>query len=94
MDELGFTYNVLNKAWEGSYKELVKFHRMYKHFNIPSNQEQYSKLYGWVKLQRKRHRVGKLEEDRVRRLNALNFQWDVYEDRDELWERQYNELIK
>jgi hypothetical protein len=59
-----------------SYEELVKFRNTHDHVNVPQTLN--NKLSRWVSQQRTYRREDKqLAEDRIERLDALGFQWNV-----------------
>jgi len=118
LDEIGFEWEAPGRAgrsredwheelWKAKLQELVAFKERFGHCHVPVLWEENRKLGGWVAGQRKRYREGRLEADRVTRLEALGFQWELptrfFEPpfpterapnqvlRD-LWERRYAEM--
>ena len=118
LDEIGFEWEAPGRAgrsreewheelWKAKLQELVAFKERWGHCHVPVLWEENQKLGSWVAWQRQRYREGRLEADRVTRLEALGFQWELptrfFEPpfpterapnqvlRD-LWERRYAEM--
>ena len=88
LNRLGFVWNVFAEDWEANFKSLQKFVRENGHSMVPKRAGcSFSK---WVGLQRKERNKGKLDAERIRRLDALGFVWDVYAHR---WEAGFAELV-
>jgi len=82
LDKVQFPWRLDNaERWTRNYNELVKFHAVHHHCNVPRKGE-LSSLGQWVNQQRRlkrQHADGtrnSLTMDRVALLDALNFQWD------------------
>jgi len=52
----------------------------------------YYKLTKWVKLQRESFRKSEMSEERISKLNSLDFQW--YPQGDSSWDAKYEQLVK
>jgi hypothetical protein len=78
-----------DRRWEENFRALAAFRERTGHCAVPSSWVQEPGLYDWVLRQRQEHRKGRLAPDRVRRLEALGFEWDPREGR---WNRWYEEL--
>jgi hypothetical protein len=85
-------------AWERGFAALRRYRDRTGHCNVPARSAADPALARWVTLQRYRHRRGKLDADRVDRLQALGFVWsgrDVRRARGERrWEACYAELVE
>jgi hypothetical protein len=88
LDQIGFEWEAPGRAgrsreewneelWKAKLRELVAFQERFGHCHVPVLWEENQKLGSWVAEQRKRYREGRLEADRVTRLEALGFQWEV-----------------
>ncbi len=77
LESLGVDWNFQAAAWDERYQELVAFQRQAGHCNVPEGYRENPKLAGWVSQQRRRMRKAKLSADRVARLDALGFVWQV-----------------
>ena len=84
IDKLGFTWDI----WFG---KLIEYKEKYGTFNASSS----SKLGNWVNAQRKNHRNGKLNEDRIKRLEEIGFGWvsSRKNERVEREERRWEEMF-
>lgn len=69
--ERKITYN-----WDESFESLIKFKEINGHLNVPKDEE-YSRLYSWVSLQRTLYNKNILNEDFIKRLNSVGFIWDI-----------------
>jgi len=83
-----------NDNWEQSYQELVGFHAIHGHTNIP--QDKLKALYQWT-LRQKHRRTGSctdygrpLTHDQIRKLDAIGFDWTI---KNMSWEQSYQELV-
>ena len=96
LDELGFSWDGQGKQgpmdaaeWESMYKTLAAYRRENGHCGVPGRE--YFHLRRWINSQRVARRQGNLSKDRVRKLDALDFDWDG---REEGWERMFAALVK
>jgi hypothetical protein len=90
LNDLGFIWNPLDAQWEEMYAELVSYKHRFNNCNVPAQWKENPKFGNWVLHQRSRHRKGKLEIDRIRRLNELGFVWSPL---DAAWEERFDELV-
>ena len=88
----GWTWDVVEDAWEDGFARLRRFVRREGHGRVPRSYldgDGY-RLGPWVSHQRVRHRQGTLREDRRRRLEALpGWTWTRLEDK---WEAGFARL--
>ena len=90
LDDVGFVWDMPSFLWEQGFAELVAYKNKYgdclvsKNFRLKSDYQ----LNNWVTNQR----VTKdsLSSDKVKRLDELEFVWDVKE---YFWERGFEELV-
>ncbi|MFH1493507.1 MAG: Helicase associated domain protein [Pseudomonadota bacterium] len=87
LELIGFEWNRNETAWETKYLELLNFKAQHGHTNVPGNGS--SALGGWVGRQRAQRKAGKLEEDKLARLDSIGFDWNPI---DTSWERYFCEL--
>ena len=90
LEELGFVWNVLEALWEEQYERLKAFKEEYGHCNPTKTNLGTSTFGRWVNRVRSQRRAGTLEANRIAQLDAIGFVWDH---RDALWEKRYNELV-
>jgi hypothetical protein len=88
LDSLGFQWNVL-VDWDVRFGELVDYHRMNRHCNVPYKYGPNPQLGEWVNKQRQRVKTKKLAADRIAKLDSLGFQWNVLVD----WDVRFGELV-
>lgn len=69
--ERKITYN-----WDESFESLLKFKEINGHLNVPKDEE-YSRLYSWVSLQRTLYNKNILNEEFVARLDSIGFIWNI-----------------
>ena len=90
LNSIGFSWNPLSEQWEEAFTELVKFHRKNGHCNVTQlNLKNNLSLGNWVSRQRKNK--AQLSPEQVRRLESLNFCWDLLSQQ---WEGSFDELSK
>jgi superfamily II DNA or RNA helicase len=89
LDSIDFDWDVLKDLWDESFDALKAFFLEFGHCELPED-KRYEKLNIWVKNQRQKFKVGKLSEDRVKKLNSVNFIWNA---RDFAWMDFYNRLL-
>jgi superfamily II DNA or RNA helicase len=76
LNTLGFIWDVGATFWEQKFAALQKFHQREGHANVPARfKEDGLNLGAWTSVQRMKK--GDLTPDQLKRLNALNFIWDV-----------------
>lgn len=84
LDDLGFIWNPLDEKWEEAYLLFGKFVEQNKHCLVPSRYlVNENKLGSWVVRQRKLMAKGRLDEEKISRLDSLGFIWNP---RAENWE--------
>jgi hypothetical protein len=96
LDQLGFVWNRAFEAqsgvaWESKYAELVEYQRMHGHCRVSTLSEDHANLGNWVSGMRRYRKQGKLNEERIRRLDKIGFVWTRTE---EAWESKYAELVE
>jgi len=92
LESLKIPLYVYDENWEQQYEQLKEFREVHGHSNVTMVQDE--QLANWVQRQRKLYRGGtaeKLAEDRVEKLNAIDFQFDVQK---AAWMEKYDELLE
>ena len=89
LDELGFDWDPRDSAWNSSYMNLIKFKEEHGDCNVPVDYSIDPFLGGWVNTQRTKK--DELSEDRIRKLNLIDFDWDRSES---AWNEMYAKLVK
>ncbi len=82
LDDLGFVWDTYVAAWEENFERMVKFHKAKGHCYVPMKQKE---LSTWAKRQRRHYKqfreakknkpTSTMTEDRIRRLNSIDFPW-------------------
>jgi hypothetical protein len=62
-------------TWDESFAALSQFKAQHGHCNVPNRWAEDPHLGRWVSKQREKQQIGRLSEDRQRRLEALGFEW-------------------
>ena len=80
LESLGFVWDVLSHEWDIQFQRLQTYKEVHGDVRVPSNYKTAdgSHLGSWVSHQRDAKSKGKLSEDRIRRLESLDFVWDVF----------------
>ncbi|MFK5923321.1 MAG: Helicase associated domain protein [Verrucomicrobiota bacterium] len=89
LDELGFEWDLLQQAWEIRFQELVSYKEQNGDCLVPHFWKENQQLGKWVAKQRAKRKTGKLDDDRIKRLNEISFAWDGIK---EYWEQLFQEL--
>ncbi len=93
LEELpGWMWDVNEEQWESAFALLRRYAKAHGNLDVPGGHvfEGY-KLADWVERQRSAYAKGKLNSDRVRRLEAVKgWQWSPKADQ---WERGFSELL-
>lgn len=89
LDSIGFAWNKFDHQWEAAYRALKDFRRREGHCKVVGTHTEGDVALGaWVKKQR--HRKSELSEDRLKRLETLDFIWEPY---DNQWETGFSALV-
>ncbi|MFA6402981.1 MAG: helicase associated domain-containing protein [Salinivirgaceae bacterium] len=91
LKKAGFNWTPRVGDWDGKFKLLLKFYEKNKHTRVPIDFKKYPELAPWVHKQRRLRVDGKLEDDKISKLNHVHFVWDVS---DHLWEIKLNQLVE
>lgn len=86
LDTIGFEWEQQDSRWLQSYRELQTFYKQQGRW--PKRGE--GSLSAWCNTQRQSRKNGRLNKDRIRRLDAIGFVWEY--DMEEEWRRNYDLL--
>lgn len=95
LDEIGFTWNAQEAAWDKHLADLKRFRVTEGHCTVPLNHPDYPKLGLWVKEQRRHYALIKqgkhshMTEARAKDLDEIGFCWDTHE---AVWGERLREL--
>ncbi len=86
LESIGFGWqgNINDEKWLSMYQELKDYYAEHADSNVPDSSKEYPKLAKWVSAMRSRRKLDKLDDERIRLLDELNFSWKL-RDRGE-WE--------
>ena len=91
LNKIGFIWDVLASNWEEMFEHLLEFKKDHGHCNTPNRWPENPKLSRWVFTQREFWKNGKLSEDRIERLEAAGFEWDILGTN---WNEMFSALLK
>jgi hypothetical protein len=80
----------LAASWEYFFGKLMAFKARFDHCNVVSHWSEDLQLANWVNYQRRLGNRGLLSADRLQRLEALGFEWDL---RTAVWEEMFTRLV-
>ncbi|MCI0427151.1 MAG: Helicase associated domain protein, partial [Nitrospiraceae bacterium] len=81
----------LGLSWDEYYGKLVGYKKQYKDCNVPARWKGDQSLGMWVSGQRQLKAKDRLAPSRIRRLDALDFNWDPVSAQ---WEAMYEKLVE
>lgn len=87
LDRLGFTWDPYSAEWRGNYLALLAFKELHGHCRVPTNSTEHKGLRAWITAQRSKR--GTLDEERVRLLDKLGFDWHSVL---ATWDERFKEL--
>lgn len=77
LDKLGFIWNTRDVGWFDFYDKLIIFKNKFGHCNVPHTYKEIPKLYTWIITQRQFFKNNRLDLNKKKLLDDLNFCWDV-----------------
>ena len=86
LNEINFEWDPVEKKWQNAYQELKEIYQ--KEGNI-TNIPEYHR--NWSSSQRTLFREKKLAQDKIDKLNDIDFVWEPFENRN-TWEENYQQL--
>lgn len=91
LNSIGFTWNILDKIFNERFDALKKYYKKHDHCKVTKKQD--AVLFKWcTKLrQEKKKQEPRLTKDRIKKLDSINFEWEIIDDR---WITSYNALKK
>jgi hypothetical protein len=90
LDTIGFGWDRGgDNRWEEMYAELADYQQLHGHCRISTLAEDCRPLGNWVHTQRTLHKQGRLDRQRIARLDAIGFTWDL---RRERWDTMFAAL--
>lgn len=89
--DLGFTFNMHNTSWDNHYESLKKYKHNTGHCNVPEQWNEFDGLGGWVHSQRTRWKKGRLEKERIEKLEDIGFIWERH---NTAWNEKFDKLVE
>lgn len=91
LEKLGIVWDQLSTSWMVTYQEVKRLAAEQGHFVFDESvlTPQGLVVLNWCTQQRSRRRAGKVTEQRIALLDAINFPWDGAQER---WMRRYRDL--
>jgi superfamily II DNA or RNA helicase len=92
LDSIGFDWDLSadpEETWARIFSELEAFHQRYRHCRVHPQWPENPNLGSWVMRQRALKRKGELAPDRIKRLDALGFEWSPHSTS---WKRMFDRL--
>ena len=77
LDKLGLVWSWHEHQWELNYAALIEFRKEYGHCRVSTLSKTHASLANWVRTERVKKRQGKLNAEQIRRLDMLEFTWDM-----------------
>jgi hypothetical protein len=91
LNEIGFDWDPFHTRWKTMFAALLQYKEIHGHYNVPSKYPQNPALGTWVEGQRGKKRKGKLSQEYINELNAIEFDWEPL---DTQWERMFAALLQ
>lgn len=89
LNEIGFTWDAVEASWERMFAALLAYKQKHGDCLVPAKWGMNPALGGWVSHLRQLKSIGKLSEDRMRRLDQIGFVWNSIDTR---WEKMFAAL--
>lgn len=89
LDEIGFSWDPIGEYWEAQFKKLLAYKEEHGDCLVPKTWQD-RKLTGWIITQRADKKKGRLNIEKIERLDRIDFGWDPF---GELWEAQFKNLL-
>ena len=90
LEKIGFVWNPVEVRWERMFALLLEYKHRHGDCNVPARWPENSRLAAWVDVQRRFKKTGKLNRERIRRLEEIGFAWDPFE---AYWEQMFARLV-
>ncbi len=91
LNDIDFSWNTIDSTWEDQYAALAAYKTKHGNCEIPSKYEENQSLSLWVITQRYFRKKGKLSQERISKLNGLDFIWNKPL---KSWKRWYLMLVE
>ncbi len=101
LNQINFIWDftgIKEQGWEDRYGELREFNETHGHSFVPVKYQENKSLGMWISLQRKLEKNGTLSQEKVKKLDKLNFVWSrdtikkSESEFDSLWTKHFEKL--
>ncbi|MEZ5482880.1 MAG: Helicase associated domain protein [Porticoccaceae bacterium] len=79
----------LAPVWHERFAQLKNYYEEHGNSNVPSTWEKDPRLSNWVKTQRQQYQLGILTEDKIKKLESIDFSWSIVQF---AWNENYKKL--
>ena len=90
LESIGFVWNPFDVQWNEMYSRLIKYKKTYKSITVIKKFDDKHNLQQWTQDQRRQYNSKVLCEDRINRLNSIDFVWDPFNAQ---WTKMYEQLV-
>ena len=91
LNSIDFVWKVDNdERWMEMFQNLVEYKKKHKNTLVPTKYKENPQLGTWVHTQRKSHKNGHMEPNRLALLNSIDFDWKAS---DEQWMIMFQKLV-
>jgi len=95
LNEIGFVWNLVDEFWEENFAELLKYQKVHGHCRVPKRFPENPQLGTWSQHQRQNRRLGRLSEERIKRLDEVGFFWGLAKKAKTItWEEHFTALVE
>jgi superfamily II DNA or RNA helicase len=77
LEEIGFVWEKFDSKWKEMLTILKEYKDKHGDCNVPSQWAENKQLGVWVGTQRSSYQKGELDKDRIKRLEDINFEWNI-----------------
>ncbi len=90
LKKIGFDFHIASN-WETMFLRLKAFYKKHGDSYVPPLQHEHEDLFDWTINQRRAKSY--LTSEQIKKLNTLDFEWDILSDSDIKWQEKYQELV-
>ncbi|HHT9144666.1 MAG: helicase associated domain-containing protein [Candidatus Brocadiaceae bacterium] len=95
LEDVGFVWSLRKDAFKVGLQETIKYKERFGYPNAPQNYvtAEGFNLGSWQNTKRQSYKMGKLSDERIRKLEEVGFKWN-FNIEDESFEKGFNETLK
>jgi superfamily II DNA or RNA helicase len=91
LESVGLELDPYERAWQDSFESLKKYREENSDCRVPQKYKKDALLGKWVSTQRVKYAAGKITEKRIKQLESLGFEWDLYSVQ---WDEMFSSLLE